>query len=112
MAITKLDSSEWTKYFDSVSKNIGSKNIEIDIAGLSFGSQVEVSSLPLTGLTYDAKNDLLEVATETVDHLILHPKEIHTDYGIDGLHSVEVVDADNNHQVIKFIEPVALLATS
>lgn len=112
MPITKLNSSEWSKYFDDVSKNIGSKNIEIEIAGLSFGNQVEVSSLPLTGLTYDAKNDLLEVATENIDHLIYHPKEIHTDYGIDGLHSVEVVDADNNHQVIKFTDPITLPGTN
>ena len=112
MPIKKLDKSAWSKYFDGVSKTIGSKNVEIKIAGLLLGNQVEVTSLPLTGLTYDAKNDLLEVATDSVDHLIYHPKEIHTDYSIDGLHSVNVIDADDNHQIIKFIEPVKLSATS
>ena len=112
MPIKELDKSEWSKYFDGVSKTIGPINVEIEIAGLLLGSQVEVSSLPLTGLTYDTKNDLLEVATESVDHLIHHPKEIHADYGMDGLHSVEVIDADNNHQIIKFVEPVALPVTS
>ncbi len=112
MPITKLDNSEWSEYFDRVSKTIGSKNVEIEIAGLSLGDQIEVSSLPLIGLTYDAKNDLLEVVTESVDHIIRLPKIIHTDYGTDGLHSVEVIDADNNHQIIKFTEPVALPAPS
>ena len=110
--LKKLDNSEWSEYFDKVSKTIGSKNVEIEIAGLSLGDQIEVTSMPLNGLTYDSKNDLLEVVTESVDHIIKHPKVIHTDYSADGLHSVEVIDADNNHQIIKFTEPVALPAPS
>jgi hypothetical protein len=111
MPIKKLSKSEWSKYFDNMAKTIGSKNIEIDVAGLLFGNQVEVSSLPLNGITYDPKNDILEIATESVDHLIRHPKEIHTDYGIDGLHSIEVIDGDNNHQIIKFTEAIKIATT-
>ena len=108
MAIKKLNKDEWSKYFDTISKTIGSKNVEIRVTGLAFGNQIEALSLPLNGLTYDAKNDLLQVSTDTVDHLIRHPKNIHADYGIDGLHSIEVIDSDNNHQIIKFTEVINL----
>ncbi len=110
MPITKLDNSEWASYFDGVSQIIGAKNVEIDIAGLSLGSQVEVTSLPLLGLTYNAKDDVFDVTTESIGHVIKHPKEVHIDYGVEGLHSVEVRDADDNLHIIKFIEPVALPA--
>ena len=92
MSIMKLDNSKWSEYFDRISKTIGSKNVDIEIAGLSIGDQYEVTNVPLNGLTYGAKNDLLEIVTASVDHIISHPKEIHTDYGTDGLHSIEVID--------------------
>ena len=112
MAIKKLNKDEWSKYFDNISKTIGSKNVEIRVTGLVFGSQIEAMSLPLNGLTYDAKNDLLQVSTDNVDHLIRHPKNIHADYGIDGLHSIEVIDSDNNHQIIKFTEIISLASAN
>jgi hypothetical protein len=108
MPTKMISKNEWAEYFNNVSKTIGAKNIGIEISGLRLGDQVEISCLPLIGLTYDYKNDLLEVATESIDHMIRKPKEIHAEYTLDGLHSIEVVDADNNHQIIKFSEPLKL----
>ncbi|MFT4583392.1 MAG: hypothetical protein ACI915_005183 [Gammaproteobacteria bacterium] len=107
MPTTKIDKGEWASYFDGVSKTIGSKNVEIDIAGLLLGSHVEVTSLPLGG----PKDDVFDATTESIGHVIKHPKEIYIDYAIEGLHSVEIRAADNNFQIIKFIDPVALPAT-
>ena len=107
MSTAKLDNSHWTSYFDNVSRTIGRKQVKIEVAGLSLGSQVEVRSLTLCGLTYDAKDDVFEVLTESIGHVIKHPKGIHIDYGVNGLHSIEIHDADNNYQIIRFAEPVA-----
>ncbi|MDH3671979.1 MAG: DUF5335 domain-containing protein [Gammaproteobacteria bacterium] len=110
MATQKLEASGWRAYLDNVSRVITGQHTEIEIAGLAIGDQIEAKWLPLTGLTYDSKGDLFEVATETVDHLIRQPKEIYVEYGADGLHSVEVIDADGNHQIIKLKSPIALEA--
>ena len=108
MTTEKLDNTRWQSYFDSASESLVGKNVEIEVAGLGVGDQIEAEWLPLTGLTYDPKNDLFEVATNALDHLIRQPKEVWIDYSNDGLHSIEVIDTDNNHQIIKFKPPLAL----
>ena len=45
---------------------------------------------------------------EGSEAVILHAMPIHVDYEIDGLHSIEVIDASELHQIIKFAQPVAL----
>jgi hypothetical protein len=110
MATQKLEASGWQAYFDKVSRVIIGQHTEIEIARLALGAQIEAKWLLLTGLTYDSKDDLFEVATDTVDHLIRQPKEIYVEYGADGLHSVEVIDAEDNHQIIKLKPAIALEA--
>jgi hypothetical protein len=46
------------------------KQAEIEIAGLVFGDHVAAKWLPLLGITYDPKGDLVEIALEGLDHLI------------------------------------------
>lgn len=62
----------------------------------------------LNGLAYDPKDDVFEVLTEDVDHLVSRPKDIYVDQEADGLRSVEVIDADDNRQLIKLRQPLAL----
>jgi Family of unknown function (DUF5335) len=64
----------------------------IEVAGLAFGGQVAAKWLPLFGIAYEAKDDLLEIAMERLDHLIHKPREIAVDDGPSGLGSMEIVD--------------------
>lgn len=108
MAIEKLEKPRWQSYFDSVSKSVSGSQVQIDVTGLQVGDQVEAQQLPLTGLSYDSKGDCIEIITESLNHRIRKPITIHVDYAVDGLHSIEVIDANDLHQIVKFIQPVAL----
>ncbi|MEN3362866.1 MAG: hypothetical protein V7606_140 [Burkholderiales bacterium] len=108
MAITKLDKQTWHPYFDHVSKILDGKRVEVEVASLKLGDQVEAEWLPLIGIVYDQKGDLIEVALEGLDHMIRHPKEVFVDQEAVLLTSMEVIDADDTHQIIRLRDPLML----
>lgn len=113
MATTQLHKAEWQSYFDRLSKGLAGKQeqVEIEVESLSLGSQIEAEWLPLQGITYDPKSDIVEVLMEGLDHLIHRPQNVFIDYGATGLQSIAVIDGDNNTQVIKLRDPLMLSST-
>lgn len=107
MTTRKLEKSEWGPFFNSVSKGLKDAKAEIEVASLKLGDQIEANWLPLFGIVYDPKDDIFEIALEGLDHLIQKPHEVYV--GEDGgkLMNVEIVDADKNHQIVTFKEPVS-----
>jgi hypothetical protein len=112
MTIRKLDKQDWDAFFDSISKLLQGKQVEIEVASLAMGDQVEAEWLPLLGLVYDPKDDLVEVALDQVDHMIPKPREIYVDDGLGGLMSIEMVDTEGNKQIIKLRDPLMLPASA
>ena len=108
MASRALPKEQWQTYCDRISKGLAGQRAHIEVAGLAFGDQVAAKWLPLFGITYDAKNDLLEIAMEGFDHLIHKPREIAVDDGPSGLGSMEIVDSDRRRQIVKLMEPLLL----
>jgi hypothetical protein len=109
MATVKLDKGVWQTYFDRISKLVVGKQAEIEVAALNIGDQIEAEWVPLLGITYDPKNDLVEVLVEGLDHLIRHPSDIYVDQEPSGLlTSMEVIDADDVRQIIRLRDPLML----
>jgi hypothetical protein len=103
-----LQKSEWRPYCDRISKQLVGKSAQIEVAALALGDQTAAKSLPLLGITYDPKDNLVEIALEGFDHLIRKPQDIFVDEGAEGLISMEVVDSDQRRQIIKLPEPLML----
>jgi hypothetical protein len=108
MATVKLDKGAWHAYFDRISKLVAGKQAEIEVASLKLGDQIEAEWVPLLGITYDPKNDLVEVLLEGLDHLIQNPRDIFVDQGPAGLTSMEVIDTDDVRQIIRLRDPLML----
>lgn len=108
MATVKLDKGVWQTYFDRVTKLVEGKQTEIEVMSLKLGDQIEAEWVPLLGMTYDPKNDLVEVLLEGLDHLIRHPRDIYVDEGPTGLTSMEVIDTDDVRQIIRLRDPLML----
>jgi hypothetical protein len=108
MTVRKVDKRDWRRFFDHVSHGIEGKRTEIEVASLSLGDQVEADRLPLLGIVYDPKDDLVEVALDGVDHTIRKPREIYFDDSAGELTSLEIVDAEGTRQIVKLREPLML----
>jgi Family of unknown function (DUF5335) len=108
MAVHKLDKAEWRVFCDRITKSLVGKRAEIEVASLAVGSQVEAKWLPLLGITYDPKNDIVEIALEGLDHMVYRPREMYLDFGPDGLTSLQVIDGDDVRQIVKFRDPLML----
>lgn len=105
MAIRTLPRAEWNAYFDAFS---GTKShtgridyAEVRVLSLEDGVQIQARWLPLQGLTYDPKNDLLEVQMPGLDHLIGHPEAVYVDEEAGRLDRFEVVRRDGTKEIIE-----------
>jgi hypothetical protein len=106
----KLEKSEWQPFFDRISKGLVGKQAEIEIASLALGNQIEAEWLPLYGIVYDPKSDLIEIALEGLDHLINKPREVYVELRGPELATFEVVDAEGVRQIVKLKNPLMLPA--
>ena len=106
----KLEKSVWRSYFDTVSKALAGKRVEIEVASLKLGDQIEAEWLPLIGISYDPKDDLIEVALEAVDHLIRKPREVWIEGEDLDLSAIEIVDGEGVRQIVMLRDPLMLPA--
>jgi hypothetical protein len=105
-----LPREEWRPYFDRFSKakqDAGRVDYaEIRVFSPEIGAQPETTWLPLLGLTFDPKDDLLEVQVAGLDHLVAHPTTIYVDEDASGdggrrLDRMEVIRDDGTLEVIE-----------
>jgi nucleotide-binding universal stress UspA family protein len=108
MASRTLPKENWQTYCDGISKELAGQRACIEVTGLALGDQIAAKWLPLFGITYDVKDDLLEIAMEGFDHLINKPREVAVHDGPSGLASMEIVDSDRRLQIVKLMEPLLL----
>lgn len=111
MAATEIDREQWASFLDTITHSLVGKQAEIEVVSLNLGDQIEADWAPLIGLTYDRKNDLIEIALEGLDHLIRSPRELYVDYAVGDLATaIEIIDADDTRQIVRFKDPLALPA--
>jgi Family of unknown function (DUF5335) len=112
MAVQKIDKGDWRAFFDWLSQGLLGARVEIEVASLELGDQIEAEWLPLLGVTYDDKDDLLEIALEGVDHLIHGPREVWADFNVGEMMSFEVIDDRGVSQIVKLRQPLMLPSPS
>ena len=110
MTARKLDKRQWSTFLNGVTRMLEGKRAEVEVASLRLGDQVQAEWLPLLGIAYDSKDDIVEVALEGLDHLIPSPREIYVDDDPLGLLTFEIVSADDVREIIRFRDPPALPA--
>ena len=103
--------SEWSQFFDRVSEALLlGKWAEIEVASAETGDQILAEWVPMIGVTYDSRDDLLDVALDRTDHLIYHPHEIVIEEDAAGLRSIAVAAGDGTRQIVRLKEPLKLPA--
>jgi hypothetical protein len=110
MAAEQIERIRWGPFFDNVTKSLMGKQAEIEVVSLDLGDQIEAEWAPLIGLTYDKKDDQIEIALKELDHLIRSPRDVFVDFGFGGIVAIAIDDRDGNRQIVRLKDPLALPA--
>ena len=78
------------------------------MAAIDLGDTIVAEWIPMLGITYDSRDDILDVALDRGSHLIRHPKEIVVEEDATGLKSVAVLDGEGARQIISLKIPLML----
>lgn len=108
MSIQQIEKYMWRPFFDNLTKSLAGSLAEVEVASLDLGDQIEAEWTPLIGISYDPKDDIVDVVVEGVDHRVRAPRDIYVDFNASGLVSLAIVDADNVRQIVKLRNPLAL----
>lgn len=110
MPTRHLEKNHWQTYFDRASRNLPATNVDVEVAGLDLGNQIEADHLPLEGLSYDPKDDAFSIICDRLEHRVSHPRSISVREDHKSLIAVEVVDEENHRHVARLTEAVQLPA--
>jgi hypothetical protein len=105
-----IPQAAWRAFFDALADPLIGKRVEVEAASLDLGDQIVAEWLPLLGVSYDAHDDLLDVALSGLNHLIRRPREIYVQEGTKGLEMIAVVSADGVKQILHLKDPLMLPA--
>jgi hypothetical protein len=106
MPAYELVRAEWRRYCDRLSKQLAGRSVELDVASLDFGDHVAASWLPLLGIVFDARADVLEIVLDGRSHSIVAPREIRIEETERGLVAIEIVSMDETVETLRFREPL------
>jgi len=101
----ELEKAEWGPFLDGLSRFLSSSDARLQKGSLLV-SRPAVRSQPLIGVTYDPKDDEVDIAFETFDHLVNKPVRIFVEETLDGLTALEVVEAKGIRHVLEPVTPL------
>lgn len=106
MAIRKINPDQWQVYFDTFSKSYLKDDqpeyADILILSEKAGVQAETKWLPVEGISYDSKSDLLHIKLKDLSHTIAHPTEIYADEESNGwITSIAITKKDGAKEIIE-----------
>jgi hypothetical protein len=110
MATIRLDQSAWSSYADRMSKALIGMPAEVEVASLNFGVQRAAAWIPLLGILYDPRNDILAVTFEGLDHMVRHPQTIYVQEDAGQVQSIEVIGSDGTRHIIRLRQPIPVPA--
>ncbi len=108
MITEALSSERWQPFFDRMSKTLEGRPVRVEVTSLAIGDQIEAESLALLGITYEPRDDVIELALEGLHHIIRSPLQVFVQHEGTQMASIEIVDAAGEKQIISLVEPVLL----
>lgn len=107
MATTrKLSKDQWGSYFDTFSRKflrgVNPEDADIKVLSPEIGAQEGTRHARLQGITYDRKDNVLEILLKNHDHLVFDPQEVWVDEEDNGfVNTIEIVRKDDTREIIE-----------
>src|SRR5215831_9876050 len=110
--LRNVPKSDWRGFFDVMSKAMLGSRAEVEVAALDLGDQILAEWVPVLGVTYEPKGDLLDVALDSGSHLIRRPSAVVAQESRTGLEALTVTDGDGARHTVRLKVPLQLPATA
>jgi len=110
MATRRLERTEWKSFFDTVTKRLASVEGRLEVVSEELGDQLEVDWSFVEGISYDPKDDVLEIqfSEGAHEHLIQNPTEVYVEEEAGALKAVEVIKEDGTRFILQLRPAIAL----
>ena len=110
MSTRQIEKENLKAYLDHFSMIMPAELVEIEVASLNIGDQIEAEWVPMSGISYDPKDDVVVVELDNgnVMHNIRQPVEFWLDEDDSGVRSFEVKCAEGHLHIIRLKEPKKL----
>jgi hypothetical protein len=66
--------------------------------------------MPLLGITYDPRNDIIEIVLDGLDHIVRSPFAVYVDNDRGMFTRLQIIDAEGVMQIIVLHDPLMLPA--
>ena len=111
MALRMIARVQWHAFCDHVSKGLaGHHRAETVLTSPCHGTQIQAEWMPLLGIAYDPKGDVIEIGLAGLGHRIHRPYRLYADEGPAGLAALVILDDAGVRHEIRLREPVRLSA--
>ena len=87
-----LERRDWQNILDHISRAESSHKVTIEVDREDLGAQKEVENVPLHGVSYDPKGDMIAIRAGAVEHMIARPERIDVAHAGTDLIAMEVTD--------------------
>ena len=114
----ELERASWPAYFDSIASSIEGMLVTVELMGEQLGDQTDIVRLPVQAISYDPRDDVLEVAVGgrgtrypvVLRHFISSPTAISVEELEGRPSAILVTDPDGVRTLIRLFEPEMLEA--
>ena len=113
----ELERASWPAYFDSITQSIEGMLVTVEVMDEQLGDQTDVERLPVQAISYDPRDDVLEVAVGgrgtrypvVLRHFISNPTAISVEESPEGTPTaILVTDPSGVRTLIRVFEPEML----
>ena len=105
--IRRLKKAEWRSYLDRIARALIGRRAAIEIRSPQFSNDIQAEWLPLQGISYDPRKDILEVAVTGLRHMIRKPLHLVVEEDGGQLATLEIIDQDGLSQIVRLREDAA-----
>jgi Family of unknown function (DUF5335) len=105
--IRRLKKAEWRSYLDRIARALIGRRAAIEIRSPQFSNDIQAEWLPLQGISYDPRKDILEIAVSGLKHMIRKPLHLIVEEDSGQLATLEIIDQDGLSQIVRLREEAA-----
>ena len=110
MTTIKIEKRNLKEYLEHLSGRIPTELVEIELAGLDVGDQIEAEWVSMTGIGFDPDEDVVSIELENgkLEHVVREPVEFWVEEEGAHVRAINIVSGDGLQHLIRLKEPKKL----